>query len=656
MKWIYFKTALILSAAMLSLLVFLGYETYHSSIERNAEDLSEVLANVEENLKKERHQEQIRKADQEAKLDQRLQQVAVLLGKNDENIPQLLSWLSELIEAKEISLLDENNQVIFSSISNNQGHVYQTMEESDKAFSITTEESTLIIRKQVEHALFDTIYIEIGRDKTGVSDLEEQAASVLANASTDFHTIIAAVHKENGKILGMTENNTEEVELKKALSDEQRLAFVEKHADRGWFITETKESSCLMKITSYETMYLAAVRDIGRVGEQVLNQMIKVIFLLVILCLSVIFCLYLLLKKNLFDDLKKINGKINMIMEGDYSVTFDACRLKELQPTILAIDAFRQSFIHKDKRMNHLFGSISPYLAAFECLELEGGSFYSETLWSILNIPQDDQAYFLSHPQQFRSFLKELAAARKENGVILYQGKYLAVHTYEVDDDLIGVIIDQTREETAKKQLALSLENEKKKHHRDDLTKLLSRSSFKAETEKLLDREEKGVMLLLDLDHFKAVNDHLGHPQGDYVLCLFADCLKTEFRSSDLIGRLGGDEFVVFLPKDLHDAVLKAKLDHLMAKMQAVFSPYAQYRLSVSIGACRIAKEKGISAYESLYEGADSALYIAKRLGKNRYYINPDGTRCMVSTCRYCRKECSRREILRLDIEKKEDK
>ena len=110
-----------------------------------------------------------------------------------------------------------------------------------------------------------------------------------------------------------------------------------------------------------------------------LNQMIKVIFLLVILCLSVIFCLYLLLKKNLFDDLKKINGKINMIMEGDYSVTFDACRLKELQPTILAIDAFRQSFIHKDKRMNHLFGSISPYLAAFECLELEGGSFYSET-------------------------------------------------------------------------------------------------------------------------------------------------------------------------------------------------------------------------------------------------------------------------------------
>lgn len=49
MKWIYFKTALILSAAMLSLLVFLGYETYHSSIERNAEDLSEVLANVEEN-------------------------------------------------------------------------------------------------------------------------------------------------------------------------------------------------------------------------------------------------------------------------------------------------------------------------------------------------------------------------------------------------------------------------------------------------------------------------------------------------------------------------------------------------------------------------------------------------------------------------------
>lgn len=122
-----------------------------------------------------------------------------MLGKNDEDIPQLLSWLSELIEAKEISLLDENNQVIFSSISNKQGHVYQTMEESDKAFSITAEESTLIIRKQVEHALFDTIYIEIGRDKTVVSDLEEQAASVLANASTVFIPLLRLSIRKTAK-------------------------------------------------------------------------------------------------------------------------------------------------------------------------------------------------------------------------------------------------------------------------------------------------------------------------------------------------------------------------------------------------------------------------------------------------------------------------
>lgn len=110
------------------------------------------------------------------------------------------------------------------------------------------------------------------------------------------------------------------------------------------------------------------------------------------------------------------------------------------------------------------------------------------------------------------------------------------------------------------------------------------------------------------------------------------------------MGRLGGDEFVIFLPNKIETNILKEKLDAVMEDVNIAFHGYREYGIGVSIGVSMIGSE--ITDYQSLYETADSALYVAKQMGKNQYFINFEGIRCMNKSCLHCRENCSRREAL----------
>ena len=85
----------------------------------------------------------------------------------------------------------------------------------------------------------------------------------------------------------------------------------------------------------------------------------------------------------------------------------------------------------------------------------------------------------------------------------------------------------------------------------DELTSLLNRRGFQIELSRAFARaqrtQETGLLLLCDLDHFKAINDTYGHMAGDAVLCAVSDLLQTKTRSSDYVARLGGDEFAVLM-------------------------------------------------------------------------------------------------------------
>lgn len=182
----------------------------------------------------------------------------------------------------------------------------------------------------------------------------------------------------------------------------------------------------------------------------------------------------------------------------------------------------------------------------------------------------------------------------------------------------------------------------------DHLTGLYNRSGFEQKAREFLAQDHpKGVMILFDLDNFKRINDSEGHPEGDHILKRFAECLREEFRATDLIGRLGGDEFIVLIPNEISEKLLGRKFQELLKHVRSVVGVYYEkYDTSVSIGAVPV--DGSVKAYEELYQCADTALYIAKYLGKDRYYINSRKISCMKEECIRCRKDCPRSRLLNL--------
>ncbi len=155
----------------------------------------------------------------------------------------------------------------------------------------------------------------------------------------------------------------------------------------------------------------------------------------------------------------------------------------------------------------------------------------------------------------------------------------------------------------------------------DPLTKLLSREGFEELVKlSLEDRSGQGVLIILDIDNFKLINDRLGHSVGDQALKEFAAVLENYFnRNKDIVARLAGDEFGVFVGRDITAAETESMLNKFLSVVHQTFDQKSpQLELSVSIG---VGAAAHCETYEALCQTADKALYEAKENGKDRFQI-----------------------------------
>ena len=127
-------------------------------------------------------------------------------------------------------------------------------------------------------------------------------------------------------------------------------------------------------------------------------------------------------------------------------------------------------------------------------------------------------------------------------------------------------------------------------------------------------------MLLIDLDHFKSINDRFGHALGDRALEIFADTARQSMRSSDLLGRLGGEEFAAVLSDTSRDkAVAVAERIRASFAQAALEVDSRPVGATVSIGLVHC-QDAALDVPELLAQ-ADQALYFAKEHGRNRVEV-----------------------------------
>ena len=151
----------------------------------------------------------------------------------------------------------------------------------------------------------------------------------------------------------------------------------------------------------------------------------------------------------------------------------------------------------------------------------------------------------------------------------------------------------------------------------DPLTGLLNRRGFQRRFARHYDRsvvdDRPITALLIDIDHFKRINDEFGHPVGDRALARFTELLGASCRTSDLVARVGGEEFAVVMPG--------ATIDQAIARAEQFCAILREDRavdgiqMTASVG---VAARQGVEGWELMLEAADAAVYEAKRTGRDR--------------------------------------
>jgi diguanylate cyclase (GGDEF)-like protein len=153
----------------------------------------------------------------------------------------------------------------------------------------------------------------------------------------------------------------------------------------------------------------------------------------------------------------------------------------------------------------------------------------------------------------------------------------------------------------------------------DPLTGMFNRRGFAEATARVIEREALAgrpvTVMILDIDHFKSINDRFGHPAGDEILKLFSTVMVNNLRLSDLSGRVGGEEFAALLPCALEEGVLVAERVREAFASSGIVVDEGPVDTTVSIG---VAGGPAGTELEVLLAAADTALYQAKRGGRNR--------------------------------------
>jgi len=200
----------------------------------------------------------------------------------------------------------------------------------------------------------------------------------------------------------------------------------------------------------------------------------------------------------------------------------------------------------------------------------------------------------------------------------------------------MSAVFNDMVEKLSRRENSLQIELNERRHieeklseiaHVDPVTNLPNRHSFDNQIARVLLNFkydlEKFALMYIDLDNFKYVNDTFGHHLGDLLLSRIAERMRKSLRQGDFVARLGGDEFAVIMSDFSDSSQIKEVAEKILAAMK---SPFSLEGREVFIGASigiSICPANGTNS-ENLKRQADSAMYLAKNLGKNNYQFYKD--------------------------------
>ena len=584
--------------------------------------------------------------------------------KNDENLRtnEGLDKINTLMQVDAIYVLDKSGKIILSTQDDLIGvnlldykeciNFWPLILNNDNTENVIDLESDTIIEENkkdffgVKSSVDEYSMVQIGiNESERINAIEKTSISTILNETPTVSTnTIFAMDKRNGEILGLTTNNEQVLDFDS--KDKDSIIATLSGSTNGTIIKINNEYKFL-KSKIIDNIILVSFIDSSEIVTQIISQLFNSILIISTILILLYFTIKNYFNKYIINDFNNIEKNIKKIVSGDFDVNFEASN-KDNRYLMNSLNNWKDSYKNKNIRISKVITGVNNNMAIFECLYSINKNFFSENLKSLLCLDDSTWNEIQSSPYKLEDYIKALKEKEDSDGIININDRYIAISYYNMDNTFFGTILDKTDEIVNNKNLLNKLEEAKINADKDSLTNLLNRSAFEREVKLSLEKEQPtGIMILFDLDNFKKVNDNLGHPEGDFVLKIVAKTIQASFRKDDIIARLGGDEFTVFVNHNIPLYQLEAKLDNLLFNVRRnLYAYYKKYNVSLSIGAAYV-NDTSLN-FEDLYKCADTALYIAKNLGKNRFYINEDNIKCVRTECIKCTGNCKKKKLLGL--------
>lgn len=201
-------------------------------------------------------------------------------------------------------------------------------------------------------------------------------------------------------------------------------------------------------------------------------------------------------------------------------------------------------------------------------------------------------------------------------GKSVWMRTVIRLYMDKTDEHLKGYLYVFNIDEDKRKEIDLQYRAE-----HDSMTDLYNKKYVEIKVEEKLkdiSANDRGAFFMLDLDHFKDINDSYGHQEGDAVIRMTADYINGLTRRDDIAGRLGGDEFCIYFHGELTLETIKERADLLCGQIRSIH-PSEEVRTSCSIGIVYCSRP-GLT-FKEVYKKADEALYLQKEKGRNGYTI-----------------------------------
>lgn len=346
------------------------------------------------------------------------------------------------------------------------------------------------------------------------------------------------------------------------------------------------------------------------------SGMYLVLYLLIIsLVMFLVISRYL--EEKVVHGIADINGKLQVITDGNLEEQVNVNSTPEFAELSGHINQMVDSLLHTTDKLSTVLDAAEAPIGIFEYNAKMGRVQATARVADILNLSEKEKEHLLSNHVLFEEKLQMLRRYPVDETAEVYQlpclmTRYIKLETFQQDDSVTGILMDVTRDFTEKQRLEQELDE-------DILTGLHSRRAFYTHMEELFQQPESlghAVMIMIDADNLKRINDDFGHQSGDRYLRGIAEVLAGLDAPQQIITRLSGDEFALLLYGCASRQELEQYVAQLREKQNGYLSQQVDGDMQVyfSLG-CAYYPEDGAD-YHTLLKSADYKMYEEKRIRK----------------------------------------